>query len=263
MLIFDEKAYAKELLKEKTFKTYRQKDIERYVLIRYLHSQGLSFDEIENKLQKFPLVGCEYLDKKEIDMIYSKIIDKALSCDLITGIKVDIFKSEMEVINSVKNEHARNLLFILLVYYKWAINQSYLYFYSKHNEAKMVMTNDIDCWKLAGLMKLRVADRYKLCNELISNKLYVEDNFKSHNYFYLPFSKDSGDIAISIDNYDNIIGELYYYNEPEKYKRCATCGTVIQKTRSPKKYCSKCAYEAKRAYDKKKRKNRKPANRCK
>ena len=33
MLVFDEKKYAKNLLKEKKFQTYRQKDIERYSVI--------------------------------------------------------------------------------------------------------------------------------------------------------------------------------------------------------------------------------------
>ena len=52
MLIFDEKKYAQSLLKNKEFKTYRQKDIERYILIRYLASQDMSFDDIKKQLEK-------------------------------------------------------------------------------------------------------------------------------------------------------------------------------------------------------------------
>lgn len=245
MLIFDEKKYAKNLLKKKEFQTYRQKDIERYILIRYLANEGMSTEEIRKELEKFPVIGCEYLDKKDMDIIYNKIIDRALSCPLVTDIDVKVYKSEMDTINSVKDENARNLLFILLVYYKWAINQSYLYFYSKHNEVKMVVTNDMDIWKYANIMKLRVAERYKLCNQLILNNLYVEDNFKSNNYFYLPFLVEDGEIAIHITNYDNILGELYIYNDQEHYKRCSECGVVIKKTRSPKKYCDNCAKEVK------------------
>ena len=47
MLVFDEKKYARNLLKEKKFQTYRQKDIERYILIRYLANEGKNFDEIK------------------------------------------------------------------------------------------------------------------------------------------------------------------------------------------------------------------------
>lgn len=245
MLIFDEKKYAKNLLKKKEFQTYRQKDIERYILIRYLASEGMSSDDIRKELEKFPFIGCEYLDKKDTDIIYNKIIDRALSCSLVTGIEINVYKSEIDIINSVEDENARNLLFTLLVYYKWAINQSYLYFYSKHNDVKMVMTNDLDIWKYANIMKLRVAERYKLCNQLILKNLYVEDNFKSNNYFYLPFLVEDGEIAFTINNYDNILGELYIYNDPEHYKRCSECGVVIKKTRSPKKYCDSCAKEIK------------------
>lgn len=241
MLIFDEKKYAQSLLKNKEFKTYRQKDIERYILIRYLASQDMSFDDIKKQLEKFPLIGCEYLGKKETDIIYNKILEKALAYPLITDIEVNIYKSEMEVINSIEDENIKKLLFILLVYYKWAVNQSYLYFFSKYNDTKMVIVNDKDVWKYAEIMKLRVSERYKLSYYLIKNNLYVEDNFKSNNYFYLPFCVDEGEIAITINNYDNILGELYYYNDKDNYKRCVECGTVIKKTRSPKKYCNDCS----------------------
>ena len=243
MLIFDEKKYAIDLLKNKEFNTYRKRDIERYILIRYLASEGLSSQEIRKEIDKFPLVGCEYLDKKEVDIIYNKILEKALSQPLVTGVVVNIYKSEIDIINSIENEEARNLLFVLLVYYKWAVKQSNtnMYFFSRYNNTKMVLVNDLDMWKNAGLMKLRKAERYKVNNILINKGLYVEDNFKSNNYFYLPFSVDSGDIAFSVSNFDNILGELLYYNDPDSYKRCQECGMVIKKTRSPKKYCAKCA----------------------
>ena len=241
MLIFDEKKYAEKLLREKEFQTYRQKDIERYILIRYLHNEGKDINDIKKKLEEFPMIGCEYLDKKEINVIYNKIIERALSYPLVTDIKINIYKEELDVINSLEDENARNLLFILLVYYKWACNQKHLYFFSRYNNVKMVVTNDMDVWKYANLMKLRVFERYKLCNQLISQNLYVEDNFKSNNYFYLPFMVNEGEPEIVISNYDNILGELYYYNDKENYKRCAECGVIIKKTRSPKKYCKNCA----------------------
>lgn len=241
MLIFDEKKYAQNLIKNREFQTYRQKDIERYILIRYLSSEGMSYEEIKKELGNFPLVGCEYLDKKEVDLIYNKIVERALAYPLVTNIKVVIYKSEIDVINKLEDKNAQRLLFMLLVYYKWAVNQPYLFFFSRYNNTKMVITNDMDIWKYAGLMKLRVAERYKLCNKLIIDGLYVEDNFKSNNYFYLPFSVEDGEEAIVIDNYDNIIGELDYYNDKDNYKRCSECGVVINKTRSPKKYCDNCA----------------------
>ena len=245
MLIFDEKKYAENLLKNKEFKTYRQKDIERYVLIRYLYFIGMEEEEIKKQLAKFPFTGCEYLDKVEVDYIYDKILQKALSRPLVTGIEVDIYDEEMEIIENIEDINVKKLLFILLVYYKWACQQSYLKFFSRYNNVDMVITNDIDVWKNAGIMNLRTSERYKLCNKLIEKGLYVEDNFKANNYFYLPFCQKSGKIAIKITNYDNILGELFYFEDKNHYKRCSNCGVVITKTRSPKKYCSSCAKEIK------------------
>ena len=82
-----------------------EKDIERYILIRYLASEGMSTEEIRKELDKFPLIGCEYLDKKDVDIIYEKIIDRALSYPLVTGINTMIFKNEIDVINSVEDEN--------------------------------------------------------------------------------------------------------------------------------------------------------------
>ena len=149
----------------------------------------------------------------------------------------------MDVICSVPNIYARNLLFVYLVYYKWAIQIDYLSFYSKKNDIMMAIENNNDIWKIAGVSKLRVADRYLLCNILFTKGLYKIDNFKSHNYIYVPFATDNGEQVMEISNYDNILGELLLYLEPGQYKRCIICGKVIKKTRSPKKYCIDCAYK--------------------
>ena len=68
-----------------------------------------------------------------------------------------IFKNEIEVINSVEDENARNLLFIVLVYYKWATTQQQLFFFSKHNNAKMVITNEPGIY-IPGKVGVRIED---------------------------------------------------------------------------------------------------------
>lgn len=244
MLVFDEEEYATEIINNKKYNTVKTQGRERCILVRYLTSVlNYSNEEIKNVLEKIPMSGGEYLTSKDKDVIFSKIINKANEFDFVTGIEIDIYKSEMDVILSLEDEYARNLLFVYLVYYKWAIRVKHLRFYSKHNDVVMVLENNSDIWKLAGLSKLRVADRYRLCNILFNKGLYKIDNFKSHNYIYLPFAKDKGEVALHISNYNNILGELLMYISPNEYKRCAVCGVVIKKTRSPKKYCTKCAYK--------------------
>ena len=245
MLVFDEKKYAEQILSSKSYKTIKTQGRERCILSRYLIYLGYSDEEINKILSQIPMSGGEYLSVREKNIIFSKIIEKSKEYEFITGKNIVLYKEELDVIKSLENEYARDLLFVYLVYYKWASLISYLKFYSKNNDIIMVVENNNDLWKIAGLSKLRVSDRYRLCNLLYNKGLYKIDNFKSHNYFYLPFVKYNGEVQIEINNFDNILGELYIYLYPEQYKRCAVCGVVIKKTRSPKKYCAECEYKKK------------------
>lgn len=243
MLVFDEKKYAEDIITNNKYNTIKTQGKERCILVRYLTNLNYPISDIKDVLRKIPMSGGEFLSDKEKDIIFDKIISKANEFEFITGVVVNIYKKEMDIITSLDDEYARNLLFVYLVYYKWAVQVSHLNFYSKVNDAKMALENNNDIWKLASLSKLRVADRYRLCNLLFVQGLYKVDNFKSHNYIYLPFVENSGDIVITISNYENILGELSMYLKPNEFKRCCVCGTVIKKTRSPKKYCTSCAYK--------------------
>lgn len=242
MLIFDEKKYAENIIKSKKYQTIKTQGRERCVLVRYLTSLNYPIEKIKKILSDIPMSGGEYLSQKDKDVIFSKIIQKANEYEFVTNRIVKIYKSELDIIEQVEDENAKHLLFIYLVYYKWASTVSYLQFYSKKNNIMMAVENNNDSWKLAGLSKLRVAERYRLCNLLFNKGLYKIDNFKSYNYIYLPFAVDDGEVVMEITNFDNLLGELFIFENPTEYKRCAICGSVIKKTRSPKKYCSNCAY---------------------
>lgn len=242
MLVFDEKKYAKNIIDNKRYETIKTQGRERCILVRYLTSLNYSVEDIKKVLSEIPISGGEYLSDKDKDVIFTKIIAKANEYEFVTDKIVKIYKSELEEIKKVEDDYARHLLFIYLVYYKWALTIPYLQFYSKKNNITMVIENNNDIWKLAGLSKLRVSDRYRLCNLLFNQGLYRVDNFKSHNYIYLPFATDEGEVELEISNFDNLLGELFILESPSEYKRCVVCGKVIKKTRSPKKYCTNCAY---------------------
>ena len=106
----------------------------------------------------------------------------------------------------------------------------------------MVLEDDDNISKISKIMKLRKDERFALYRELYLKKYYVQDIIKSKNYFYIPFAKSSGeDVAITINNYNNILGELYLYNQETGYKRCESCGEVIKKNNNKQKYCNNCA----------------------
>lgn len=241
MLIFDEKEYAKSLIDNNSYNTIKSQGKERCIIVRYLTSLGKSNVEIKEILNNIPMPGGEYLSQKEKDLIFSRIITKANEYDFITDKVINIYQPELDIICGLEDDNLRHLLFAYLVYYKWAIQVKHLKFYSKKNNIDMVIENNNDIWKLAGISKLRLSDRYMLCNNLFNKGLYKIDNFKSHNYIYLPFVKEEGEPVIQISKFENIIGELLIYESPNEYKRCCVCNNVFKKTRSPKKYCSSCA----------------------
>ena len=241
MLVFDEKKYAKEIIEKKEYHTVKNQGRENCILVRYLKDIGYSNDKIISFLLKINAANHQFLSIDEKKIIFSKILKKAIKYPLIKNIEVKLYKEELDIITKIEDKYIKRILFVLLVYYKWASQLEHLRFFSKNNNAYMVVEDNNSLWKIAGVNKLRVYDRYKIFNYLFQNFLYKIDNFKNYNYIYKKKKKSEGDEVIVINNYDNILGELEMYENPEKYKRCAVCGVVITKTRSPKKYCKECA----------------------
>ena len=241
MLKKKKKEYAEKIISNRHYETIKSQGKERCILVRYFTSLGYTNTQIKDELRKIPMAGGEFLSDRDKNFIFDKIIKKANEYEYVTGKVVNIYQSELDVIDSLDDEKMREILFVYLVYYKWASQVKHLQFYSKKNEFMMVLENNIDIWKLSGVFNLRVASRYEYLNKLFNMGLYRVDNFKSHNYIYIPFAVGEGEVKIVINDYKNILGEYRLYKHPDKYKRCCICGTVITKTRSPKKYCASCA----------------------
>ena len=243
MIIFDEKKYAERILRNKEYGTLKNQGQERCAIVRYLKfDKGYSDEDILNVLSKIPMHGGDALTKQHKNEIYSRIIEKAPKYEYVKDIEVKIYKSELDIINSIKNENCRNLLFCSLVYYKWGQHIFSKNFYSKVSERDMVLEDDENISKISKIMKLRKDERFALYRELYLKKYYIQDIIKSKNYFYIPFAKDDGeDVVMTINSYGNILGELYLYNKEQGYKRCENCGEVIKKNNNKQKYCNNCS----------------------
>lgn len=241
MLVFDEKKYAEKVFKNREYFTGRSQGKERGILVRYLSSLGKGEKEIIRELMKIPMQGGEYLTEEQKKSIFSKILSKANNYEFITGKEVNIYKEEIEMLRQVENESARDLLFIVLVYYKWATEIEYLRFFSKKNGVLMVVENNKELWKFAGVSKLSLSKRYELCNLLYLSGLYKIDNFKEHNYIYLPFVKEKGEIALTIKDFEGALDEFHLYEGIKGYMKCHKCGKAIKTTSNSRKYCYDCA----------------------
>lgn len=242
MIIFDEKKHAEKILKNNEYSTSKNQGVERCALVRYLTNEGFDYNYILNKLLEIPMQN-KYLREEQKKIICNKIINKSNKYEYIHDIKVIIYEDEIDIINSIEDENCKNLLFVYLVYYKWASNIYSKSFFSKKDNIMMALVNDNDLWKIAKLSNLRVGERISLCGYLTSNNLYKEDIIKTSNYYYLPFVKDGGKVAIEISEYDDIVGELKYYNREPGYRRCDNCNRVIKKNNNKQKYCNDCAHD--------------------
>nr|DAK84770.1 MAG TPA: hypothetical protein [Caudoviricetes sp.] len=243
MIIFDEKKYAERILRNKEYETLKNQGQERCAIVRYLKfEKGYDDEQIMATLLKLPMSRDVFLSEEDKKKIYRRIINKSPQYEYNKDIVVNIYKTELDIINSIEDKSRRDLLFCCLVYYKWGKCIFSRSFYSKINNVVMVLEDDDNLYKIAKLMNLRKKDRQFLFNALLKEKLYVQDIIKGKNYFYIPFSKDKGkDLCITISRYNNILGELYFYNKEEGYKRCVRCGDVIKKNNNKQKYCNNCA----------------------
>ena len=187
MIIFDEKKYAERILRNKEYGTLKNQGQERCAIVRYLKfDKGYSDEDILNVLSKIPMHGGDALTKQHKNEIYSRIIEKAPKYEYVKDIEVKIYKSELDIINSITNENRRNLLFCSLVYYKWGQHIFSENFYSKVSERVMVLEDDENISKISKIMKLRKDERFALYRELYLKKYYIQDIIKSKNYFYIP-----------------------------------------------------------------------------
>lgn len=241
MLIFREDLYGLNILTKNKYQTERNHGFERCVLVRYMHDNGYSKDEILSSLNKLTRNEFAYLPREKKDKIYERIYKKALEFEYIKDREVIIYKDELDKILEIKDQRVRDLLFVCLVYYKWGQTVDSYKFYSHNLNRILVKENDKNLLSLAKLNSLRAKQKNLLFYQLISNGYYKNTGFKNNNYFYIPFCQDAGEVAFKIDNFDNLIFWLYSYLEPNKYKKCEECGKWIYKTTGSKKYCKPCA----------------------
>lgn len=239
MLIFDEKKYAIDLISN-GYKTKKNQGRERCVLVRYLNNEGFSKNDIINFLKKMPFNGREFIDEDNMNIIYDKIINKSLDFDFMTDIKVDIYKEEMDTILKLKDRDSQNLLFILMVYYKWAKHSKKISFHSKKNGYDWVLENDVDICKYAKIFNKRTSYRYKIFKELHDSGYYINDFILKKNMFALTFIKEQGEKAFTISNYDDLTLWIDYYNK--KAILCKECSKPVLFTNNSQKYCKECAH---------------------
>jgi len=244
MYIYDEEAHALRILRNKKFNTIRQQKQEKYALIKYLLSINKTDEEINKTLKSIKNNQLAYINNEYHDKINHSMINRAKAMKFIKNVAIDITKEELNLIVGLQDSILSKIMYANIIYYKYTKNYTTNYFISqKNNGITFVKENEKAILSLVGLSlksKDAVQNAYKV---LLDREYYYMQNFKGANYYSLPLI-ESDNVAFTITNFDNVIKELLFYDNPTKYFRCEVCGKLIEK-KAPdtnnKKYCSECA----------------------
>lgn len=240
MIIFNERDYAKRILNSGYFQTLKYQGQERRAIAKYLkYDKDYNDQQIKKTITNIKSRRKEIYDNDIWDSIMNKLIDKYDKSEYVCDINVGISQTELSIILSQPTIELRNLLFVLLVYYKWAIQTKEKSFIRK--DAIWVREADLECCKLAHLEDLRKNERVTLFSELYKSKLYNTDYVrKYHNIFTLTFVDDNEPIII-IEDFCDILAYLEQYLNSNKYTECSECGSLIFRTSNRRKLCKMCA----------------------
>lgn len=224
MIIFDEKKYAEDLLKN-GYKNKKRVCLDNVILVKYFKYLGYSEEEIKNKLREL-MKDFKYLYNSNIlEYEVKKAYSLGYKYDLVFDKVVNITQKEIDTINSIDDLELRKILFVLLVIWKFRDKQKFMI--SNNNLKKLAK---VKCKNSAFWDYL-----HKLHN-LGYLKAFV---YKCKPYYKL-YIEEGGNVVLSIKNYDDIISYYLSIIYPKEYTHCAICGIPIKKTSNRRKYCSSC-----------------------
>ena len=241
MIIFDEKKYAEDILRN-GYQTKKNQGLERCCLIRYFRYKGLSDQEIIKELDKIPFERRKYLKREEILYIYKRLLNKSSEFNFIYDIEVTITKSDKTFLSELDKD-VSFLAYVYLVYYKWALNIKHLVMTYKGKQ--YVEYNEKDLWKLASLSNKKVIERYNLDNKLLNCGFLDLKIFKSKTFLCINKIGDD-DIeqvlnGIKINHLKDAFKVLMAKRYQNCfYKQCEVCGRAFVSLSPSGKYCDNC-----------------------
>jgi hypothetical protein len=240
LIVFDELKYAEELLIN-GYKDMKYISYDNIILVKYWKYKGLSEDEIKVKLIDFMNMFQNLFNDNIINYKVHKAITIGMQYELEFNKKVDIYQSELEIINSFENIEIKKILFVLLVVWK------------NKNKHKFRISNS-DILKLSEV-KCNNDKFWNYLHEIFPTGYMILSEYRNKAYYKIDML-EQGDITFSIDSYDNVIDYYLSTLYPEKYKNCESCGRPTKITNNKKKYCKKCARIIKLENDRKVQKER-------
>lgn len=228
---------------KKGFMTNHKNVYELLILSKYYYAEGLQHDEVKSKVVEFCEKYVDFFSIEEWYKIINKTVDIAKKSKFTTGIKVEITKNELDIIQKLEKLNEQKLAFVMLVLYKF-------YGYRKF---------EISIEDLYRLCKLNINSKTKLeLLQSLTSKELIDINMGSKRW--VKFAEKDGDTIITITNFDDYIFEYLKYIGEGKYGNCEECRKIIKLTSNRKSHCTDCWKIHRNEYQKKIMRNKRRKN---
>lgn len=242
MIIINEYDYVQQILETKVIpKGVSNKRVLLYIAKNY-YNPLYSVEEMKTlvfkKMSEFNLDSKLYQEYKYdsyVKKICEKLLTKELSSEFRKVKSVNLYQSELDIINNGETDKERKLLFTLFILAKVnGTNSGWV-----NNEIK-------DIFQLANITAT-IKERALLLHKLYKAELIGQNRKNDKLGYKVELGKDDEPIVLVIDSFENI-GNQYIANFKPGWKMCKCCGKLFKIKSNegrPPKYCKQCAYKIK------------------
>lgn len=237
MIIINEYEYAKQILESRTIpKNVSNKRVLLYIAKYYFNpecSVAKMIQIVFDKMAEFNLpkeVYQEYKYEKYVKGICEKLLSRELSAEFKQVESVNIYQSELDIINQAETDKEKKLLFTLFVLAKIS-----------GNNFGWVNYDIKDIFQLANItatVKDRAGIIYKLYTAGLVDQSQKIDNLS----LKVELGNTDEPIILIIDSFENI-GNQYIANFKQGWKLCYCCKKLFKIRGSNSRYCKTCARE--------------------
>lgn len=240
MIIINEYDYVKQILETKVIpKGVSNKRVLLYIA-KYYFNPLYSIEEMKSlifkKMSEFNLPANYYQEYKYdtyVKGICEKLLSKELSNEFRKVSSVDLYQSELDVINEGETDKEKKILFTLFVLAKInGTNSGWV-----NNEIK-------DIFQLANVTAT-IKERALLLHKLYKAGLIGQSKKNDKLGYKVELGNADDLIVLVINSFENI-GNQYIANFKDGWRMCKHCGKLF-KIKSKKdfssKYCKQCAIE--------------------
>lgn len=231
MIIFDEKKHAEQIIAY-GYSNDEYVNRDSIILVKYWKYKGFDKHKIEDKLRDALDAYKELYNRNILDNRVKRAMSIGMRYDLLTGITVEILDTEIKLINELKTDQQRRLMFIMLIVWKfWGMKD----FRAANKD-------------LIGLTKVKMNNDtfWNNIHQLTKSGLLSMKQFKEKDYYVIDIEQ-TGKPMLKINDYRDLVYYYFAANEPDRYGKCEKCGKIIEITSNRKMYCRSCWRERERA----------------